>query len=670
MKTKLKINLLAILFVSIVTGCIHEKVDNPETDPSSLILRVQLSEGGEGRSTEAGETSYGENAIEHLAVVFYHGGTKVWEAVPTVQSVGNYIIPVPQHMYGQFDGTKEFNIYLIANVHGFAGPNSETDLPKKVISNDIAVSSSSGTPPDKFAMYGFTSKQINMATSEGKQLGNINLKRVAAKIRLKSPTVIVEGYTMVGLPQAKYRNYVNKGYLQFEDIPSGADAGGVIPYKELNEANGTVHFYSYYNQWEETTPADQRPELILMIKLKQDGQTDNLAKAYYYRVPINASDNKIRSNYLYDMSVTIEVLGGLEEENPIALNGTFCVLPWSEHADDQTLPDTQYLEVIPQESVMNLITETHLDYKSSSTIEIKDVKASYTFVNGETGIETTVHYHPNQTAPESHIGQFPIVTEESGKIKVSSILPVNNVPKKITFTVKNLKGGLTKQVTIVQNPSEYVVHTMGTASYWQPGGNLAPGLNNKAIYHIVILAPTGDMVTGFPPRENKDFYYQNSPGVLGGWVYSDDVTNSSTETSQMVSPSFELASQLGATVIQPYEKVIGGYNIHSNYASGSAATRNALGTCAEYWEKRVVNGAEVILNDWRLPTKKEVELVYRLQKDPKSAVKAIMTGKYYWSNLKHPAIHNPDGEFVNNVSESRAHVRCVRDVKDDIRKKK
>lgn len=657
MKTKFTIGFLAAILIAILSGCIREDI-LPEND-SSLVLRIQLSdtERANGRAEEPGEDLYQENTIANLRLAFYKAGQKVWDVAATQQSEGNYYIPVPETMQAQFDGENEFNIYLVANINGFAAPTTEDELKNYVVSNSIAVTAASGIPADRFAMQGFTTKKIDMSTADGKQLGTIKLKRVAAKVRIKTPVVNVAGYELDGIVSAKFRNYRDKGTLIAETIPSGASVQ-VAGYLDLKESNNSVHFYSYYNSWETTTPANERPEVILMLKLKKIGGTSS--KAYYYRVPIEASDMKIRSNYLYNLSVTIEVLGALNEGEAVTVHGVFDVKSWTEHSDSQTLPDTQYLEILPQVSVMNMITEEFLDYKSSSEIEIKNIKASYTFVNGSTGQETTTDY-------QSGTDQFPKVEVQGSKIKVTSKLPVNNVPKNISFTVSNRVGGLTKQVTITQNPTEYVVNTMGTASSWQTGGQLAQGLNNKAIYHIVILAPTGDMILGFPPRESRDFYYNqwNNNTV----AYTDNVTVETEEVSKMVSPSFELASQLGATVIQPYRYYRNGHYIWSNYANSSSSSQNALGTCAEYWEKRVVNGQTVTLDDWRLPTKAEIELVEKLQTDPNSAVKFIMTGKYYWSALPDAAIMVPSGQSVSGVSTSKAHVRCVRDVKDDIRKK-
>ncbi|WP_373697835.1 fimbrial tip adhesin FimD [Porphyromonas loveana] len=666
MKTKFTIGLLVAFLMSVLTGCIRE--DIPDNGASSLVLRIQLSEQGQAsdRAEEAGENAYQENTIDALTLVFYKAGSKVWEVAPTQQSEGNYYIPVPESMQVQFNGANEFKVYLVANIAGFTAPLTEAALQNFLVTNRIAVTAESGTPADRFAMVGSTAKNINMATAEGKQLGTIKLKRVAAKVRVNAPVVNVAGYELVGIAAAKFRNYRDKGNLITEAIPSSSTVQtlGYFPLKENN--NRSVHFYSYYNSWEVTTPADQRPEIVLLLNLRKAGETT--AKPYYYRVPIEAADMKIRSNYLYSLSVTIEVLGALNEGEAVAVQGNFNVQPWTEHSESQTLPDTQYLEVIPQETVMNMIEEVFLDYKSSSSIVIENIKASYTYVDGATGQEITTYYQANQTTPPAHVGQFPSVTEVGGKIRVYSKLPVNNVPKKITFRVRNQVGGLTKDVTIKQNPSEYVVNTTGTASAWQPGGNLASGLNNKAIYHIVILSPSGNMILGFPPRESRDFYRKRSSGGVE-YKYTDNVTVDSPEVSKMVSPSFELASQLGATVIQPYKEMHNGYYLWSNYANSSSSTRNALGTCAEYWEERVVNGQTVTLDDWRLPTKAEIELVEKLQTDNNSAVQFIMTGRYYWSALSDAAILIPSGGSVSGVSTTRAHVRCVRDVKDDIRKK-
>ena len=113
----------------------------------------------------------------------------------------------------------------------------------------------------------------------------------------------------------------------------------------------------------------------------------------------------------------------------------------------------------------------------------------------------------------------------------------------------------------------------------------------------------------------------------------------------MVSPSFELASQLGATLPIKYEDIRdnGDYVLYNVNKKGRIQLTNALGTCAGYTETRIINGREE-----------------RLQNNHKSAVKTIMTGKFYWAanGVAHQMIRGKDG------SPEKAYTRCVRDVKN------
>lgn len=657
MKTKLTIGFLVAFMMSLTVGCIREDVTPPEYDPTSLILRINFSDGRNMRATEPGQDIYKENAIgdETLLAVFYCNGNKVWQAQPNKLNDA-YLIPVPEAISGEFDGVKEFDIYLIANKASFSAPTTETELTESLVENRLTMDSD-GCTEDALVLIGSTKKVINMNTSEGKQLGTIDLKRLAAKIRLQQPVVQVVGYILEGNAEVKFRNYVNKAYLLKEARPEG-DVFGTIEYRPLTELGNTAHFYSYFNSWNETTLAEQRPELVMMLNLKKEGEP--AAKPYYYRIPIKASGNKIQSNYLYDMSVTVEVLGSIDQGDLVELQGSISVKDWEVHEDSHSLPDAQYLEVFPQEAEMNMIEEFEIKYHSShDPISIENLKAQYTYTNGSTGEHTTDNY------PEGN-PQYPQVTIDTDKhiIRVSSILPVNNVPKEISFTVKN-GVNMTKTVWVKQNPSQFIINTVGTGSSWSPDGTLANGLNNKAIYHIVTLSPPpeGNMILGFPPKEKADFYSRSG---LFNYNYNvektDYITKRDGQTAKMVSPSFELASQLGATQPQVYSRYWNGTDYFIHY--DSPKNKYALLTCAYYTETRKdKDGKDVILDDWRLPTEAEIELVDKLQNDSNSAVKSIMTGHYYWDARGEDGAHEMIGG--SEGSSSNAYVRCVRDVKDD-----
>lgn len=292
------------------------------------------------------------------------------------------------------------------------------------------------------------------------------------------------------------------------------------------------------------------------------------------------------------------------------------------------------------------------------------MEVSFSYVNGATGEAIT------EAIPTSS-DQYPTVIVVGNQIKIESTLPINNIPKKIRFKVSNGIAELDKEVTVYQYPSLFITHTMGTKSSLKPNGRLADGLNNKAIYRITVQNPPAGVILGFPPRETTDFwpgYWNGSRWVLtGGNKTSKLTTKRDAETARMVSPSFELASQLGATEQWSYLEY--GWTQEGTWWNPSWYSTNKIGAyeetalcdCALYTETRIVNGKEVILDDWRLPTEAEIRVIDQLQNDPNSAVRSIMTGRYYWSAKDNAAIRSQGG---SDGSTSYAFTRCVRDVKE------
>lgn len=146
---------ILFLLVGFLFGCVREDIESDMNETSSLFLQVQPYN---QRSEEGGVAAYDENTIERLTLVFYKNGTKVWQAEPveTSPSSNSYYVPVPESMYGQFNGNNSFKIYLVANVN-FSGsfePNaSETSFLKTLVPNSILLQND-GKPEDKFAMIG------------------------------------------------------------------------------------------------------------------------------------------------------------------------------------------------------------------------------------------------------------------------------------------------------------------------------------------------------------------------------------------------------------------------------------------------------------------------------------------------------------------------------------
>ena len=637
------------LILLMVSGCVTERpVACPdEGSTAELSLRLAVQEIRSLRATEPGVDALNENKIESLQILFYKGGTLYWSVSPAPAADGNYNIPIPEAQQQGFDGSSTYNVYVVTNM-SLTAPDAESELAKIVVTESVA-----DKPNAKFVMQGLTSKQINLKTPEGKQLGEVELRRVASKLRI-TPTVAVEGYALDGTIQIKFVGATDRGYLTAEEPATGVSAIN-YGYRDTQDQQAQL-FYSYYSNW--SSDPDLAPYYLLTVPLKKEGETT--AVNYYYRVALTPAEPHFTANKLYDLTLGIHKLGSTTPEEPVAITGTLSILPWTICDDQYDLPAANYLEVSEREAhIYNVETHT-ISYESSKKpVTIRIVEVSFSYVNGATGQAIT------EAIPTSS-DQYPTVTVEGNQIKIQSKLPINNIPKKIRFKVSNGIAELDKEVTVYQYPSLFITHTMGAKSSRRPDGTLEhSGLNNKAIYRITVQNPPEGMILGFPPREKTNFYESKKVWVednsfWGGHneykysiKHSDNTTERDVETARMVSPSFELASQLGATPTMPYDQIQGDYTMYNK--------NTALCNCAIYTETRRVNGVEVTLDDWRLPTEAEIRLIDQLQNDPNSAVQSIMTGRYYWSAKDNAAIELQGG---SEGSTSKAFTRCVRDVKD------
>lgn len=114
------------------------------------------------------------------------------------------------------------------------------------------------------------------------------------------------------------------------------------------------------------------------------------------------------------------------------------------------------------------------------------------------------------------------------------------------------------------------------------------------------------------------------------------------ENDGLVSPQFMLASQLG-TVLAP-----------DNW---SFAQKH----CAYYVETyKDSNGNTVVLDDWRLPTTAEIEVIIKYQNDANvmrdEVMSEVLSGRYYYVAK--------NGSTASTGYSNRGNfVRCIRDVK-------
>lgn len=309
--------------------------------------------------------------------------------------------------------------------------------------------------------------------------------------------------------------------------------------------------------------------------------------------------------------------------------------------------------------------------------------------NYEWGVKTVTTgggwWDPTETITWSNECEIRIIPDEgiNGKLDVHSTLPENNTIRYIEVKITNDED-IERIVTIEQYPLEYITNIQGWYSYrsdfggttWENKGNRnvsasnyntttkkwsyyqsngstyffsskvatkkddgssdikfytwdasssSPtpsynnvfGINNARMYHIRITATSGDYTLG-------------KPRITGG------ITDPGKDNAQMVSPSFMLASQLGA--------------VYSDKLTGEV--EGAASHCKEYVE---VAEDGTVYDDWRLPTEAELLIIKKFQ-TTSDAMDKVLTGNYYYA---------ANGAIRIDGGSNGTAIRCIRDAYDD-----
>ncbi|MBR8708825.1 fimbrial tip adhesin FimD [Bacteroides pyogenes] len=645
--------LFAALSVFVFASCLSDNLEDCGcADCGKLSLQIKVPKSAV--ITRADEPGVGnENTITSLKLYFFEGETMKYRAaiVPPIAENTDILLPIEDTYVDLFQGNVSYTVYAVANLDDELWGKTLTEFKQHVVSKAIG----SVTNGD-FVMMASVVPAANLKLgSSDNRIGNFELKRAAVKARVKLTTFSITGggYTL-GQPTIQLKNVTDRGYLDHEALPDDAE------YSDSDEAeiafNGTpsAPFYSYPNFWSDI---DESTYFLLTLPITKTSTGEE--KNYYYRVPLNGSETSVKANHLYEITVAVSKLGSLDPADPAPVDAFFSVKNWEEKLMVSEIKAPHYLMVSETYVEMKNIDTYFIGYSTSDPVAITDVKGKFIYVSNQTG----------QPVIEDCTGdQIPQVTLQAGsKIKVYSKVPENYIPKKITFTIGHQAStGIDPiEVTLWQYPGTFITNTTGIRSSWRPDGVLESHLNNKSIYRITNLVPSQlppNTVLAFPPTTEVGFYERN--GYWGNYEYvvkhTDYITEDSEEAACMISPNFELASQLGATNIMGYKTTWG--NGYLRYYSSSQGRRYALHTCALYTETRVENGQEVILDDWRLPTRAEIQLIDQMQQQG-TAVTEIMTGKYYWSGLSSAAIKITLPTASGNATSYWAHVRCVRDIK-------
>lgn len=457
---------------------------------------------------------------------------------------------------------------------------------------------------------------------------------------------------------------------------------------ETSPKNASLVTYVYPNSW--SSDIINR-ETCVVVNLPMVYTAEGAEPVEYhnswYKIHMTGEKLFRRNNY-YEVNVNINRPGATSETVPVDIeNVYYAVEPWEEQSINVGGVDRpKYLSVNKTSMEMHnvAVDASTLEFASSSpvTITVSDV-----YYYNKFGQKTSVTGSILNSINGRTDGGI------AGNITVNSPVPVNNAVRYFTLTVTNNEG-LSRTVQVVQYPLEYITNQQGWYSYrsdfytdgnspttyenkgsrrvaadWSWGswtystsaqnnyffgskvsnmhddgtsklyyyywsnnsnsvyrseGNLT-ALKNARMYHVQITASSGKYTVGIPKQDAEGY------------------TDAGQDNAKLVSPSFMIASQLGAT--QPPSSV-----------------DQARKHCREYVEvhdpdndPRTDNA--VHYDNWRLPTAAEIQIIIDFQYVENAAMDEVLSGKYYWSATGQ--VENP-GSTDSNVSQSA--VRCIRDV--------
>lgn len=216
-----------------------------------------------------------------------------------------------------------------------------------------------------------------------------------------------------------------------------------------------------------------------------------------------------------------------------------------------------------------------------------------------------------------------------------------------------------------------IVRQMGNEAHngWEIftsyGYNVA--YNNHRMYHVRATSTSSEYTIAFPRLMDEN----GMPTTDRSRGY----TMEGTDNSKIVSPSFMVASQLGETTMprNEYNYVVPGVEGIYYYAKRQ---------CQEYVEARYDDlngnhkydaglkeeGGEPVYhyNDWRLPTKAEIDYIIEHQNSSR-AMDMVMRAQYYYVASVVAGVYNENtlisSEVPNyNTNYTGYYMRCVRDV--------
>lgn len=435
----------------------------------------------------------------------------------------------------------------------------------------------------------------------------VELVRAAAKIKLNISST-VKDYKIKEV-KWKFINY-NTNTAIFAGQPATPN---II--KENQEYDATadkdniykVTTYSYSTTW---NGKDDMPQFVADVTFEKNTDA-NTTKNKHLVIPVRdpQGDKRLDRNYIYTVNAVIKYL---DTNTHIDYDGKedylqWQIAKWTVGEDTHVNADgASYLVVSP----------TAIDIKGGESNDFKDCTMRW-FASNECEIKAPTNYYFDRYGNKQS-GQAEQLKAESEKvtgngyrgwIDVHSGVPSYYTIQYSYFNIVVKNTDKKQEIAVRKYPSVYSmnVRSEGTNDFDEKN-------------HLYTIQ--------FSSNKYATDYTIAKPVV----------NNENKSADNTVSPAYILASTAkGETIVK------------NNQA--------ARDYCKKYQEKATTYKKERLeLNGWRLPTKEEINRIYKLGNDDKAISKQLLRGEYYWT------LDGDKSERNGNNTQSGTYVRCVHDL--------
>ena len=464
--------------------------------------------------------------------------------------------------------------------------------------------------------------------------------------------------------------------------------------------------YAYPHEWHNQSVLESEPCVIVNLPFvytdKVKGTVENHPNSWY-KIPMSA-DYRFDRNMYYKVEVVVNRAGATTMLDPQVVSDVkYEVIEWEEVLINvgSNTNNVNYLQLNTDHVDMYNVNvdDSSLEFFSSSPIAKIELLEAFYMNSVDKPVNVSSAY------PTSYRGINAVADKDvlNGRITINSPFvgatssedSHSNAIRQMSFRVTN-ETGQQVDFTVNQYPVIYIVNQRGYYSYredfngttylvqgsrsgasWNSGWtyssessssvffgskvvngeadangkyridytywngsrrvtNNTSTFNNPRIYHVYVTSTSPDYVIGIPRLDAEGY------------------TDSSAENSKLVSPSFMIASQLGA-VNGPRGSGFGS----SSAVELPGGIEQARTHCEQYVE---VTQDGKVYDDWRLPTAAEIQIIIDHQ-DDSGAMAEVLSGTQYYC-----AYNGVDSQnriiytkVVPGKNSGSSHVRCVRD---------